>query len=159
MFLLCTDTCQGDSGGPLMAFVNNHWILVGLTSSGVGCARAGYLGLYTRVSAFVSFIESNMNTSIFVSTTASTTSSTRESSSLKTTVSTTSTTSRSTSPRTTISVATSTYRTDSSTKTSLVTTTTKRTSSTRPYSGGNGFNDKDKYILIFAVSFTSFMLH
>ena len=83
MFLLCTDTCQGDSGGPLMAFVNNHWILVGLTSSGVGCARAGYLGLYTRVSAFVSFIESNVNRSIFVSTTASTTSSTRESSSLK----------------------------------------------------------------------------
>ncbi|CAF5113345.1 unnamed protein product, partial [Rotaria sp. Silwood1] len=27
------DTCQGDSGGPLMAFVNNRWILAGLSSS------------------------------------------------------------------------------------------------------------------------------
>lgn len=55
---LCyVDTCQGDSGGPLMAFTNNQWVLAGLTSSGDGCARAGYPGIYTRISFFVSFID------------------------------------------------------------------------------------------------------
>ncbi|CAF3764259.1 unnamed protein product [Rotaria sordida] len=37
------DTCQGDSGGPLMMFSsNNQWVLVGVTSNGIGCARAAY---------------------------------------------------------------------------------------------------------------------
>ncbi|CAF0886221.1 unnamed protein product [Adineta steineri] len=52
------DTCQGDSGGPLMAFVNNVWILAGITSFGYGCAQAGYPGVYTRVSSFIPFINS-----------------------------------------------------------------------------------------------------
>jgi len=57
------DTCQGDSGGPLMAFVNNSWILGGITSFGHGCALAGYPGVYTRVSSFVTFIDSIINLS------------------------------------------------------------------------------------------------
>ncbi|CAF1410386.1 unnamed protein product, partial [Rotaria sordida] len=37
------DTCQGDSGGPLMMFSsNNQWVLVGVTSNGVGCAQAAH---------------------------------------------------------------------------------------------------------------------
>ncbi|CAF3158832.1 unnamed protein product [Rotaria sp. Silwood2] len=55
------DTCQGDSGGPLMAFVNNRWVLAGITSLGRGCAHLGYPGVYTRVSTFISFINSNVN--------------------------------------------------------------------------------------------------
>ncbi|CAF3571265.1 unnamed protein product [Rotaria socialis] len=55
------DTCQGDSGDPLMAFVNNTWVLAGLTSSGVGCARPGYSGIYTRVSDYIPFIEANVS--------------------------------------------------------------------------------------------------
>ncbi len=40
-----------------MFFTNNQWVLVGLTSYGHGCAEAGYAGIYTRVSFFVSFID------------------------------------------------------------------------------------------------------
>ena len=51
------DTCQGDSGGPLIAPVGGtpskgdpaDWRLVGDTSWGVGCARAGLPGVYARL--------------------------------------------------------------------------------------------------------------
>jgi len=56
------DTCQGDSGGPLMMFTSSkQWVLVGLTSSGEGCAQPAYSGVYTRVAAFQSWIKSNTN--------------------------------------------------------------------------------------------------
>ncbi len=41
------DTCQGDSGGPLVAAGR----LIGVTSFGQGCARAGRPGYYVRVGA------------------------------------------------------------------------------------------------------------
>jgi secreted trypsin-like serine protease len=56
------DTCQGDSGGPLMMFASsNQWVLVGLTSNGIGCARAADSGVYTRVAAFQDWININTN--------------------------------------------------------------------------------------------------
>lgn len=58
------DTCQGDSGGPLLMFTsNNVWEQVGITSSGDGCAQANRPGIYTRVSAYKSWIDSTMNSS------------------------------------------------------------------------------------------------
>lgn len=46
------DTCQGDSGGPLFAHDGREWIQVGITSWGIGCAREGSPGFYTRISTY-----------------------------------------------------------------------------------------------------------
>ncbi|CAF0825544.1 unnamed protein product [Adineta steineri] len=53
------DTCQGDSGGPLVyqARKSDQWVLVGITSYGAGCARVNYPGIYTKVSAYLSWIQ------------------------------------------------------------------------------------------------------
>ncbi|MDT8914161.1 serine protease [Amycolatopsis sp. PS_44_ISF1] len=53
------DTCQGDSGGPMFRRDNtNAWVQVGITSWGIGCARAHAPGVYTEVSSFASAIAS-----------------------------------------------------------------------------------------------------
>ncbi|XP_077294236.1 venom protease isoform X2 [Arctopsyche grandis] len=61
------DACQGDSGGPLMwpSFPperdNIYFYLIGVVSYGYKCAEAGYPGVYTRVTEFIPWIESQLN--------------------------------------------------------------------------------------------------
>lgn len=51
------DTCQGDSGGPMVGHdADGNWVQVGIVSWGLGCARDGYPGVYTQISAFRSAI-------------------------------------------------------------------------------------------------------
>ncbi|GBG25496.1 Serine protease 56 [Hondaea fermentalgiana] len=52
------DSCQGDSGGPLFLTQGGEDVQVGVVSYGVGCARSGYPGVYTRVSSYKSWIDS-----------------------------------------------------------------------------------------------------
>merc|ERR1712037_891535 len=54
------DACQGDSGGPLICEINGNAVLAGVTSWGIGCARAGSPGEWAKVSNYLDWIENNL---------------------------------------------------------------------------------------------------
>jgi len=60
------DSCRGDSGGPLMGNFKNsqgqaYWYLAGLVSYGPSpCGQEGWPGVYTRVSKYINWIESQL---------------------------------------------------------------------------------------------------
>ena len=55
------DACQGDSGGPLFTETQNGDVLIGVTSWGEGCARAGVYGVWTRLSQLNDWIDENID--------------------------------------------------------------------------------------------------
>lgn len=53
------DACFGDSGGPLVCSDTGTTYLTGVVSSGLGCARPGFPGIYAEVSYYVNWIKAN----------------------------------------------------------------------------------------------------
>nr|XP_046233682.1 transmembrane protease serine 9-like isoform X2 [Scatophagus argus] len=54
------DSCQGDSGGPMVSKQGSVWIQSGIVSFGFGCARPNLPGVYSRVSSYQSWINSQI---------------------------------------------------------------------------------------------------
>ncbi|KAJ8011447.1 hypothetical protein DPEC_G00058310 [Dallia pectoralis] len=52
------DACEGDSGGPMVTLYRNTWFLLGLVSWGEGCGVRTKLGIYTKVSNYIKWIDS-----------------------------------------------------------------------------------------------------
>ena len=52
------DACSGDSGGPFVIPVDGIPVLAGAVSTGQSCASAQYPGLYTRMTAFLPWLQS-----------------------------------------------------------------------------------------------------
>ena len=55
------DSCQGDSGGPLFVTRADQVVQAGIVSFGVGCARPGIPGIYTRMIAYTDWISGFVN--------------------------------------------------------------------------------------------------
>nr|XP_055058682.1 vitamin K-dependent protein C-like isoform X2 [Misgurnus anguillicaudatus] len=52
------DACEVDSGGPMMTLFHDTWFLLGLVSWGEGCGHRDQLGIYTKVSSYLNWIDS-----------------------------------------------------------------------------------------------------
>ena len=50
------DACQGDSGGPLEVLAGSERVVIGVVSTGSGCAAANFMGIYSRVSTYRQWI-------------------------------------------------------------------------------------------------------
>ena len=54
-------SCQGDSGGGLFYYRNGRWYAAGVVSYAIGCGQKAYPTVFTKIAAYRSWIQSNLN--------------------------------------------------------------------------------------------------
>ena len=61
-FISDKDSCAGDSGGPgvMKKTPDSSWYQVGITSFGTSTCGLGHPGVYTKVTAYLPWIERNL---------------------------------------------------------------------------------------------------
>lgn len=108
------DACQGDSGGPLLCEIDGNVVLAGITSWGIGCARAGNPGEWSKVSNYISWLEPRLANGLtpLIAVSESTTTSTKTTTTEETakTTETAALTSESTTPKSTTTISTTTTK-------------------------------------------------
>jgi len=67
------DSCQGDSGGPLFQKISDKYVQIGIVSWGLGCARAGAPGVYTKIGNYNAWLKTNTQGAVDVDGTTATT--------------------------------------------------------------------------------------
>merc|ERR1712165_133536 len=55
------DSCMGDSGGPMVRLQGGSYQQIGIVSWGIGCGKAQFPGVYTRVGFMRSWIDKARN--------------------------------------------------------------------------------------------------
>ncbi|XP_076348415.1 venom protease-like [Tachypleus tridentatus] len=55
------DSCKGDSGGPLLVKEGDKFVIIGVVSAGIGCAKPLLPGLYTQVTSYIVWILQHIN--------------------------------------------------------------------------------------------------
>ena len=58
-----TNVCKGDSGGPIVVAKDNSAVIYGISSYIRGACGTGYGAVFTRVSSFLPWIKSHMESS------------------------------------------------------------------------------------------------